>query len=125
MEHLPVPPPEAIIYEDDKLYVCLASYPLTIGHTVVVWKDQVEDLHLLSIKEYEYLMDIVDQVRNILLGYLNVEKVYLLYMDEAKQVHWHLVPRYDEEGFNILMHEPRLLEDFSLARELRENLSKW
>ncbi len=124
MEHLPIPPSEAIIYEDDKLYVCLASYPLTIGHTIVVWKDQVEDLHLLSIKEYEYLMDIVDQVRDLLLNYLNVEKVYLLYMDEAKQVHWHLVPRYEEQGFNVLIHEPVLLEDFSLAGELKDYLSK-
>ena len=49
---LPKPHKNAIIYEDDKLYACLANYPITRGHTVVVWKDTVEDLHLLSRNEY-------------------------------------------------------------------------
>ena len=33
---LPNPIKKAIIYEDKKLYVCLANYPLVKGHTIVV-----------------------------------------------------------------------------------------
>ncbi len=119
---LPEPIDGAMIYEDSKLYVCLANYPIAKGHTVVVWKDSVADLHMLSKEEYEYLMDKVDEVRNALLETLNLEKVYLMYMDEVNQVHWHLVPRYNEKGFNVLQHEPSNLEDPSLALEISNNL---
>jgi diadenosine tetraphosphate (Ap4A) HIT family hydrolase len=119
MEKLPIPPKEAIIYEDEQLYICLASFPITRAHTVIVWKNDVEDIHLLSRKEYTYLMDMVDIARNMLLEKLEVEKVYLMYMDEVKQVHWHLIPRYKESGFNVLQHAPIETHDFSIALDLK------
>ena len=123
MGTLPIPPKEALIYEDEKLYVCLASFPLTVGHTVIVWKNKVEDLHSLSRKDYEYLMDMVDITRSMLLEKCNVEKVYLMYMDEVKQVHWHLIPRYEESGMNVLAHSPAETQDFSLATDLKSNFT--
>lgn len=117
---LPEAPQESIIYEDQWLYVCLALYPITKGHTVVVWKQHAPDLHVLADAEYDYLMEIMDVTRDTLLKVFNVEKVYLMYMDEAKQVHWHLVPRYNEQGFNIFAHEPKKTDDFAFAPTLRE-----
>ncbi len=119
---LPEPYPQAIIYEDNILYACLANSPIAKGHTVVVWKKQVADLHLLTKKEYEYLMNKVQAVRSSMLKTLGVKKVYLVYMDEAEHVHWHLVPRYDEQGYSVLMHEPKELKDFSLAPKIKKNL---
>jgi diadenosine tetraphosphate (Ap4A) HIT family hydrolase len=123
MENLPIPPIEAIIYEDERLYVCLASFPLTKGHTVIVWRDKVEDIHSLSRKDYEYLMDMVDITRNMLLEKFKVEKVYLMYMDEVKQVHWHLIPRYEESGINVLLHTPIESHDFSLVPNLKSGFT--
>ncbi len=119
---LPKPFLQAIFYQDRKLYACLANYPLAKGHVVIVWKKNVPDLHLLSKRDYDYLMDKVDLVRNAMLKALHVEKVYLIYMDEAKHVHWHLVPRYNVEGYNLLSHKPKVLKDFSLAKRLNLGL---
>lgn len=119
MQKLPTPPKESIIYEDKNLYVCLALFPITIGHTIIVWKEDTEDLHSLPRKDYEYLMDLVDITRNILLDSLHIEKVYLMYMDEVKQVHWHLIPRYEEKGINVLLHTPVETKEFPLAPALR------
>ena len=119
---LPKPLKGAIIYEDGKLYACLANFPIIRGHTVVVWKKSVPDLHLLSRRDYEYLMDKVDELRDALLKTLKIKKVYLIYMDETNQVHWHLVPRYNEKGFNMLIHKPEKLKDFSLVKKIRKNL---
>lgn len=119
---LPEPYDEAIIYEDSKLYACLANYPIVKGHTVIVWKKSVSDLHLLPKKDYEYFMDKLDEVRNALLKTLKVKKVYLIYMDEANQVHWHLVPRYNEKGFDVFQHKPSKLTDFSLTEKIKGNL---
>ena len=119
---LPKPFEQAIIYDDSKLYVCLANYPIVKGHTVIVWKKSVTDLHLLSNKDYEYLMDKVDEVRNALMKTLKVKKVYLIYMDEANHVHWHLIPRYNEKGFDVFQHKPNKLTDFSLTNKIKSNL---
>ena len=121
---LPEAPQESVIYDDQWLYVCLALYPMTKGHTVVIWKRDAQDLRVLSDAEYDYLMEVMDVVRDALLNVLGVEKVYLMYMDEAKQVHWHLVPRYDEKGFNVFAHEPKKTGDFSLAALLREEVNQ-
>lgn len=122
MSKLPKPYKKAVIYEDKKLYVCLANHPVVKGHTVVVWKRSLTDLHLLSKKDYNYLMSKVDEIRNALLKTLKLEKVYLIYMDEVKQVHWHLIPRYNEKGYNVLKHKPSGINDFSLADKIRQNL---
>ena len=116
---LPTPPEEAVFYQDDKLYACLASHPLSDGHCLVVWKAPAADLNMLAMEDYEYLMDKVDEVRGALLKTLGIEKVYLLYMDEAHQVHWHLVPRFEEKGMTVLEHQPGQLANFSLAERLK------
>ena len=63
MGKLTRPPKESIIYEDQKLYICLAKYPITKGHTVVVFKKDVADLKLLPDRDYDYLMDTVFAVK--------------------------------------------------------------
>lgn len=124
MSKLPVPPKDAILFETKDLYVCLASFPLSKGHTVIVWKKEVADLRKLTCKQYEHLMHTVDLVRDALLKVLKVKKVYLVYMDEIKHVHWHLVPRYNRKGFDIFEHTPQKTKDFSLAPKLREAITK-
>ncbi|MEK7614488.1 MAG: HIT family protein [Patescibacteria group bacterium] len=124
MSKLPKAPKESMIYEDKRVYVCLAMYPLTKGHTIVVWEKPVRDIHDLSCKQYEHLMNIVDITRDALLKTLKVKKVYLLYMDEVKHVHWHLVPRFNEKGVNALLHIPKRAKDFSLALKLRNKFSE-
>lgn len=76
-----------IFYKDKYLYTTLANYPITKGYVVIVWKKKVTDLHLLKKKDYESLMD---AVRYAMLKALKIKKVYLIYMYEANQVHWHL-----------------------------------
>jgi diadenosine tetraphosphate (Ap4A) HIT family hydrolase len=120
MQDLLTPPIEAIYYEDEKVYVCLASFPITKGHSIVVWKDRKEDIQMLERQDYERLMEVVELTRKALRQFYDLEKVYLLYLDEIKHVHWHLVPRYNEEGFNVLKHKPKEINDFSDAEKLRD-----
>ena len=122
MNNLPKPSKQSLIYDDQNLYACLAKFPITEGHTVVVLRKKVSDLKLLSDRDYDYLMDTVFAVRNALLKTLKVKKVYLVYMDESNYVHWHLIPRYKEKGFDIFQHKPKSLKDFSLAKKIKKNL---
>ena len=119
---LPKPPKESIVYRDRWLTVCLASFPIVKGHTIVVWNAPVRDLHLLTRANYERLMDAVEDVRDALMAAFKVKKAYLLYMDEANHVHWHVIPRYDVKGFTLLKHKPVRLRDFSLVEVVKKNL---
>ncbi len=120
--HFPKPFKNAIIYKDDKLYACLSNSPIIRGHVVVVWNKKVKDLHLLSRKDYEYLMDRVNDIRKAMMKALEVKKVYLLYMDEISHVHWHLVPRYNKFGIQNLTNKPGKIKDFNLDDKIRKNL---
>ena len=119
---LPTPFKNAIIYDDKKLYACLANEPLVDGHVVVVWKKEVKDLNLLKRKDFEYLMDRVEDIRKAMIKALKVKKVYLLYMDEIGHVHWHLVPRYQELGIKNLTNKPGKIKDFTLDDQIRKKL---
>ncbi|MDD5145677.1 MAG: HIT family protein [Candidatus Pacebacteria bacterium] len=122
MSKLPRPKKESIIYDDEHLYVCLANDSITKGHTVIVWKKEVPDLGLLPDRDYDYLMDTVFATRNAILKTLKIKKVYLVYMDELNHVHWHLIPRYKEEGFDLFENKPQILTNFSLAKKIKKNL---
>ena len=66
----------------------------------------------------------VNIARESLLNTFGVEKVYLFYMDEMEHVHWHLVPRYNEKGFNVFTHKPKKTDDFSLAAKIKPVFDK-
>ncbi len=113
---------KSIIYEDEILYVFLAKNPIATGHVVVALKQNVSDLSKLPDRDYDYLMDTVFATRNAMLKTLKVKKVYLVYMDEAKHVHWHLIPRYKEKGFDAFKNRAAAVKDFSLADRIKKNL---
>lgn len=120
----PIPPKESIVYEDEKVYSCFALEPIVDGHMVVAWKQDVKDIHDLSCDEYDHLMSVVDMTRDVMLEVLKIEKVYLVYMDEIKHVHWHLIPRRDEKGFNVFTHKPKKVGSFPLAASFRDKVKK-
>ncbi len=43
-------------------------------------------------------------------------------MDEVSHVHWHLVPRYNEKGYDVFEHAPQKLKEYSLAEKIKEKL---
>lgn len=120
----PKPKKGAVFYSDSKLYATLANFPKTKGHVVIVWKKKVTDLHLLTRKEYLHLMDVVEKVRSAMLNVLKINKVYLIYMDETKHVHWHLIPRYAKMGYNLLKEKPKELKHTTLALKFKQEMKR-
>lgn len=104
------------------MHAFLAKNSMASGHTIVALKKEVSDLSKLTDRDYDYLMDTVFALRNALIKALKVKKVYLVYMDETKQVHWHLIPRYKEKGFKAFRKNEEIIADFSLAEKIKNNL---
>ena len=65
---------KGIIYKDNKVKILLADFPITKGHTIVIWNDAVKDLKILNKKDYDYIMDKVDETRNALIKTLKLKK---------------------------------------------------
>jgi diadenosine tetraphosphate (Ap4A) HIT family hydrolase len=124
MPSFPKPGKDSLIHEDARLFVCLASHPFSKHHVIVVWKKNVDDLHKLSRGEYDHLMHVVDVTRDAMLSCFKTKKVYLIYMDEYRHVHWHLLPRYVKTGFGIVVHKGHLAPDFSVAPKLRTHFAR-
>lgn len=51
-----------------------------------------------------------------------IKKIYLIYMDEARHVHWHLMPRYNEKGHDIFLHKTKKIVDFFLVSKIKARL---
>jgi diadenosine tetraphosphate (Ap4A) HIT family hydrolase len=123
MGKLPEPMAGTVFYEDDKVYACLAFEPIVEGHTIVHWKQKhSEDLSYLSSEDYLHLMTIVYEVRNALMQYYEAPKVYLAYLDETCDVHWHLFPRKKDapmKGFEMMTQKGSPIKDLSAVEHLR------
>jgi len=37
-------------------------------------------------------------------------------------VYWNLIPRYDQKGFDVFLHKPIKVTDFSLASNIKRHL---
>ncbi len=125
MGKFPEPKEGTVFYDDGRLHACLAFEPKVEGHTIVVWKEEVEDLSYLSPEDYQHLMNIVNMVRNALLKAFKTTKVYLAYLDEACHVHWHLFPRIEDgkKGFDLMAQPSEKLTDLSKVSLLSSLLS--
>ncbi len=125
MCEFPEPKEGTVFYDDGKVYACLAFEPKVEGHTIVAWKNKVEDLSHLPIEDYQHLMNIVNMARNALLKAYKTTKVYLAYLDESRHVHWHLLPRIEgaKKGFDLMAQPSGELTDLSKVSLLSSLLS--
>jgi len=120
----PEPMEGSVFYEDEVTYACLAFHPIRDGHTIIVWKADVEDLNDLSEENHAHLMNVMYKVRKALLIAYGVPKVYVAYLDEALHVHIHLFPRKEGEemGFGLMARPHGELTDLSMVSILRSFL---
>lgn len=121
----PEPKEGPVFYNDEKVYACLAFEPKVEGHTIIAWKNEVEDLSHLSTADYQHLMNIVNMVQDALLKAFKTTKVYLAYLDESCHVHWHLFPRIEgaKKGFDLMAQTSGELKDLSKVSLLSSLLS--
>ena len=122
----PEPKKGTVFYEDDKLRACLAFDPIIKGHSILEWKEHIEDLNDLNLEDYSYLMDFVYKIRDALKKAYNVPKVYVAYLDESCHVHFHFFPRKDNDisGFYLMCcKKPKVPIDFPIVPKLKSLIS--
>lgn len=81
------------IYEDDKVFAMLDIHPVHPGHTLVITKQQVDDIFDLDEELYSHLMRVSHMLGNRIRERLQPKRVGIIVEGfMVPHVHVHLVP---------------------------------
>lgn len=110
------PPENNVFYEDNFCCAWLVSEAVAEGHTIVALKEEITDINNIPLADYKVLAEIIYFVRDALIKVFKVDNVYILYINDRKRVHFHLIPRAKGgvEGLKLLTQAPHQLSDKEL-----------
>ena len=100
--------PANIVYEDNEVLAFMDAFPLSKGHTLVIPKRPIENIYELDDDTGAKLMAAVTKVSKALRDAFNPKGLNVVQNNgsfasqSVFHLHFHLIPRYDDEydGFN-------------------------
>lgn len=122
--------PSYKVYEDDKYLAFLDISQTTKGHTLLIPKKHFENLLELDTTEYNNMFDIVKKIAKGIKDETNAKGFNILNnCNEAAgqtvmHFHIHIIPRYDNDNFNISFSSNPLCNDefISLANSIKSKI---
>ncbi|MFQ3308501.1 MAG: histidine triad (HIT) family protein [Candidatus Nanohaloarchaea archaeon] len=114
------------VYEDDKVVAFLDAHPVSKGHTLVVPKEHVDDIH--EAENMSYMWKPLVKVSNAVKEKFGAEGVNIAQNNGEKagqevfHLHFHVTPIYDGNELDITYNRSELEEGEAIAEELREGL---
>ncbi len=116
--------PAKIFYEDEGYLAFLNIAPNTRGHSLVIPKKHSPSFAALSSAEAASLNAVVHQVATKLMGVLGVKDFNLglnngaLSGQSIEHVHWHIIPRYLDDGLVHWEKSPQAVDTIDEVFEL-------
>ncbi len=111
--------PAEKVYEDDKNVAFLTIQPIQPGHTLVVPKQQVDDLWDLPDEDYQSLMAASKKVANRLRDVIGKKRVGVKVEGfEVPHAHIHLIPMDSVAEYNSLPGNASSSELAEMAKKL-------
>lgn len=100
--------PANIVYEDNEVLAFMDAFPLSKGHTLVIPKRPIENIYELDDETGAKVMAAVTKVSKALRDAFNPKGLNVVQNNgsfasqSVFHLHFHLIPRYDDEydGFN-------------------------
>ena len=80
------------IYEDDKTFAFLDIHPETMGHTLVIPKNEVDKIYDLPEEDYEALMVAVKKLSKHMEEKLGARILWIVVGTDVPHAHVHLMP---------------------------------
>lgn len=80
------------IYEDDKTFAFLDIHPETMGHTLVIPKNEVDKIYELPDEDYEALMKAVKKLSSHMEKVLGTRILWKVVGTDVPHAHVHLMP---------------------------------
>lgn len=111
------------VAEDENYLAFLDIHPLTIGHTLVMPKKEVDYLFDIDNDTYNGLMAFSKKVALILKEKINCKRISVVVLGfEVPHAHIHLIPSNNEQDVNF--SRPKLKLESQKMQELANDLMK-
>lgn len=118
--------PAYVVYEDEQLISFLDIAPIHEGHVLIVPKQHVDSIEKLSDDE---IIDIMGMARKIVVALKDIygNEGYSIMQNGGKfcdygHAHFHVFPRYDNDGFGWTYPEGESEYSGRVAEKLRDRL---
>ncbi|MFB6145423.1 MAG: HIT family protein [Candidatus Nanohaloarchaea archaeon] len=118
--------PSHKVYEDENTLAFLDVNPVSKGHTLVVPKKHVEDIH--GAEGMDYMWDTIVRVANAVRDAFDAEGINIdqnngeLAGQEVFHMHFHVTPRYTGDEIEIDYDRKELENGESIAGRIAEQL---
>ena len=120
--------PSINLYEDEKTIAFLDIYPIAKGHTLIIPKNHSATLYDISIEDAEAVGATVSRVAKAVKKVLKCDGVNVyqgnerVAMQEIFHVHFHVIPRFENDGIVLMAQKSELKEDPEITSKLKEML---
>jgi histidine triad (HIT) family protein len=120
--------PSVKLYEDEKTIAFLDIYPVAKGHTLIIPKNHSATLYNISIEDAEAVGATVSRVAKTVKKVLKCDGVNVYQgneraaMQEIFHVHFHVIPRFEDDGIVFMAQKGELQEDPEITSKLKEML---
>ncbi len=120
--------PSIKLYEDEKTIAFLDIYPIAKGHTLIIPKNHSATLYDISIEDAEAVGATVSRVAKAVKKVLKCDGVNVyqgnerVAMQEIFHVHFHVIPRFENDGIVLIAQKSELKEDPEITSKLKEAL---
>ncbi|QGA80914.1 HIT family protein [Candidatus Nanohalobium constans] len=118
--------PSYKVYEDENVYAFLDAEPVSKGHTLVIPKEHVDDIH--GAADMDYMWEPLVKVSNAVKDAFGAEGVNIAQNNGEKagqevfHLHFHVTPIYEGDELDITYNRSSLESGDSVAEEISEQL---
>ncbi len=120
--------PSAVVYETAEVFAFLDINPLTQGHTLIIPKQHAETIFDMSATSSQAIFEAIQHVGRSLMESLSADGLNVLQNNyaasgqEVGHVHWHLIPRKNNDGVQLWTKKPSPNKDTvnTLAEQIRQ-----
>lgn len=118
--------PSHKVYEDENVKAFLDTNPVSKGHTLVIPKEHVDDIH--SAEQMEYMWKPLVKVSNAVKESFDAEGVNIAQNNGAKagqevfHLHFHITPIYNGNELDITYNRSNLEKGEKISEEIKQKL---
>ncbi len=122
--------PASVVYEDEKSMAFLDIYPITKGHTLVIPKKHFITLDDCDEEAAKHLISVVKKLNPTICKSVKCEGILNEVMNgeaagqEIFHLHFHIVPRYKDDGFGWIYPKDYGYREKSTERDILDGVAE-
>jgi len=119
--------PGNVVYETENVIAFLDANPVSKGHTLVVPKKHVENIH--KARNMDYMMDALVDVSNAVEDAFDPEGINIAQNNgeaagqEIFHLHFHVTPIYEGDELEIEYNRKELQDGEAIAQQIKDRMS--